>query len=169
MDLNSQWIEERKKWICLTPISGLCSQTLLYLIWGVGTGFGAHKGKKRGIFPWSRECFLDQRLGAAGSPLQLAFCLLVTVWKVCALLRGEGGLCFKGSLLRGASWGSCDCTAQNSFAVWIIRHCLAMGRFVSVHLSTCILISHSPIPGPTGIPYRAFQRLPYVRYSIYHL
>lgn len=155
MALNSQWTEERKRWICLTPISGLCSQTLLCLIWGVGTDFGAHKGKKRGIFPWSREGFLYQSLGAAGTSPHLAFCLFVTVWKVCTFLgEGENASVSVVPLLCGASWGSVSALLRILLQCGWSDVALQWGALsLTINLLVCLSF-HSPRPGPTAIPYR---------------
>lgn len=89
MALNPQWIEERKKWICLTPIFGLCSQTLLCLIWGVGTGCGGHKGKNAGILCLERERFGLLRRLAAGAPLATG--VLFIGWQFEKFIPCQGG------------------------------------------------------------------------------
>lgn len=79
---------KRKEWICLTPIFGLCSQTLLCLIWGVGTGYGEHKGKNVGILCLQRECVAFRGSLTAGAALETGSVCWLTVWKVYSLTEG---------------------------------------------------------------------------------
>lgn len=95
------WIEEIKKWICLTPIFGLCSQTLLCLIWGEGTGFGEHKGKNAGLLSWERGCVGFPGGWPTRGPWYLGF-YWVTVWKVYTLPGSSVSGILRSSRI---SWG----------------------------------------------------------------
>lgn len=172
MALNLQWIEARKKWICLTQIFGLCSQTLLCLIWGVGTGFGEHKGKKLGgPFSLEREWMLWLRRlpGCLGPLSNWGFVDWVTVWKVYTLLGGPGSGVASSVVFLGHAD---ECAFRSSSEMWRVRPRVVSGgerregggdTFSLSLIWSFIRFIHSG-GGASVTLCRAFQMLPSMKY-----
>lgn len=118
MALNPQWIEERKEWICLTPIFGLCSQTLLCLIWGVGTGFVEHKGKNAEILCPERECVGFRGSSTAGAALETG--VLFLGWQFEKFIPCQGGT-VSGVLVDLLGNPEEGASQRPPFEMWMIR------------------------------------------------
>jgi hypothetical protein len=165
MALNSRWIEERKKerngyvW----PQFLDCALKLYFASFEEWEQASAHTKVKTRDLALEQGVLSLSEAGGCRSPvarLRLGFCLLVAVWKVCAL---PGGLCFCSSSpwwsFLGVPWvrgSEFFCSVDVQALPWALP---GKGAFVSVPLSTCIFIISYTQTWAYGIPYRAFHSL----------